>query len=106
MFRYKHCYLFSISGLQPVVIILALIGKALSAGAFGIVYIFTAELLPTVVRNASMGTCSCSARIGGMIAPYIAKTVSHAFECFTMNTSTKLTNHVLWNEASNVNLRI
>lgn len=64
-----------ISGLQPLVIALALIGKALSAGAFGIVYIFTAELLPTVIRNASMGTCSCSARVGGMIAPYIAKMV-------------------------------
>lgn len=59
--------------LQPLTIVLAFIGKAGASAAFGIVYIFTAELLPTVVRNAAMGSCSCAARVGSMLAPYIAK---------------------------------
>ena len=68
--------LISLSDLQPLTILLAFIGKAGAAAAFGIVYIFTAELTPTVIRNAAMGACSCTARIGSMLAPYIAKSVS------------------------------
>ncbi|XP_060603609.1 organic cation transporter protein-like [Ruditapes philippinarum] len=59
--------------LQPLTITLALIGKAASASAFGIIYMFTAELSPTVLRNAAVGLCSCAARVGAMLAPYIAK---------------------------------
>lgn len=61
------------SDLQWLTVALALIGKAGSSMAFGVVFIFTGELLPTVVRNAAMGSCSCAARVGAMLAPYIAK---------------------------------
>ncbi|XP_053401994.1 organic cation transporter protein-like [Mercenaria mercenaria] len=58
---------------KPVVTtVLALVGKmGLSAG-FSTVYIFSSELFPTVVRNAGMGASSCMARVGGMVAPYVA----------------------------------
>lgn len=55
---------------------LALLGKLGAAGAFGTVYVFSSELFPTVLRNAGMGTSSVCARVGGMIAPYIADTAS------------------------------
>lgn len=61
--------------LQPVTLTLAILGKIGSAGAFGVVYVFSAELFPTVVRNAGMGACSCVARVGGMLAPYVASSV-------------------------------
>lgn len=67
--------------LQPLTVTLALIGKAGSSMAFGIAFIFTGELLPTVVRTAAMGTCSSAARIGAMLAPYIAKSVTLPY-CF------------------------
>ncbi|KAL3882128.1 hypothetical protein ACJMK2_028499 [Sinanodonta woodiana] len=57
--------------LQPLTVTLAMIGKLGSSAAFGIIYIFSAELFPTVVRNSSIGASSCCARIGGMVAPYI-----------------------------------
>ncbi|KAK3593128.1 hypothetical protein CHS0354_018257 [Potamilus streckersoni] len=57
--------------LQPLTVTLAMIGKLGASAAFGIIYIFSAELFPTVVRNSSMGASSCCARIGGMMAPYI-----------------------------------
>lgn len=64
--------------LQSLTLVLSMIGKMGSAAAFGVIYIYTAELYPTVVRNGAMGTSSCIARFGGMAAPYIASTVSIA----------------------------
>ncbi|OWF45915.1 Organic cation transporter protein [Mizuhopecten yessoensis] len=57
---------------QPVTIALAMLGKLGAAGAFGIIYTYSAELFPTVVRNAGMGASSCISRIGAIAAPYIA----------------------------------
>jgi len=62
--------------LHYVLIGLALVGKMCITGAFGAVYILSAEIYPTVVRNAGMGSSSAVARIGSMIAPYIAKSVN------------------------------
>ena len=52
-----------------------MIGKIGASAGFGIVYQYSAELFPTVVRNAGMGSSSCLARVGGMIAPYVADLV-------------------------------
>lgn len=59
--------------LQPLTLALAIVGKFGAAAAFGTVYIYSLELFPTVVRNGGMGLSSCIARLGGMAAPYVAK---------------------------------
>ena len=48
-------------------------------GGWETLYIWSAELYPTVVRNVGMGTSSAFARVGSMTAPYIAKIVSHYY---------------------------
>ncbi|OWF44907.1 organic cation transporter protein-like [Mizuhopecten yessoensis] len=58
---------------EPYTIALCCVGKAGSTGAFAVIYIFSSELFPTVVRTGGMGASSCVARLGGMSAPYIAK---------------------------------
>lgn len=58
-----------------ITVVLAMVGKLGAAAAFAIIYVYSAELYPTVVRNAGMGASSCCARIGGMLAPYIADLV-------------------------------
>ncbi|WAQ96360.1 ORCT-like protein [Mya arenaria] len=52
--------------------ILALIGKFGASVGFTMAYMYSGEFFPTVVRNAGMGSSSCMARVGGILAPYIA----------------------------------
>jgi len=51
---------------------LTLVGKFGASAAFSIVYVYTAEMFHTPVRNSAIGLCSTSARIGGLLAPTIA----------------------------------
>lgn len=50
---------------------LATAGKFFNSAAFGVAYIYSAELVPTGVRNISVGTSSMCARIGSALAPFI-----------------------------------
>ena len=50
----------------------SLLGKFGAAASFSIVYLYTAELYPTVVRSTAIGLCSMMARIGGILAPQVS----------------------------------
>jgi MFS family permease len=44
--------------------------------SFPTVYLYGGELFPTVIRNIAIGTASMMARVGSMIAPFIATGLS------------------------------
>lgn len=50
-------------------LILYMIGKFSITMSFTVLYVFTAELLPTTVRHLLLSLCSMIGRIGSMIAP-------------------------------------
>ncbi|VDI73517.1 MFS transporter, putative metabolite transport protein [Mytilus galloprovincialis] len=54
-----------------ITIALALIGKLAVTINFFVVYTFTAELFPTVLRGVAMGMCSTTGRIGTVSSAYI-----------------------------------
>lgn len=63
--------------LVPVILAsLGIVGMSIS---FPTVYLFAGELFPTVVRNIGIGSASTVARIGSMVAPFVAGLKSVAF---------------------------
>ncbi|XP_053631579.1 organic cation transporter protein isoform X2 [Cherax quadricarinatus] len=81
--RVNLCTLFVICGAACLLILavpkdmvwlnmtLATAGKFFNSAAFAVAYIYSAELVPTGVRNISVGTSSMCARIGSILAPFI-----------------------------------
>lgn len=59
------------SNLTWLKLMLATIGKFGATAAFGIVYIMSAEIFPTVVRNLGVGVATLAAGLGGAIAPFV-----------------------------------
>ena len=53
----------------PWVVFAALVGKFFVTATFGSIFVYAAELFPTVLRSAAVGMCSTAARAGGATAP-------------------------------------
>jgi OCT family organic cation transporter-like MFS transporter 4/5 len=66
------------SAVQWTLLVLSNLGKLGASAGFSIIYLFSAELYPTVVRNSMMGASSMVARLGGIVSPYIAQLVSQS----------------------------
>eukprot|EP00095_Tigriopus_kingsejongensis_P008775 snap_masked-scaffold1505_size38140-processed-gene-0.0 protein:Tk08775 transcript:snap_masked-scaffold1505_size38140-processed-gene-0.0-mRNA-1 annotation:"organic cation transporter protein" len=52
-------------------LVFMMIGKFGASGSFAMVFVYTAELFPTPMRNTVVGLCSTCARFGGILAPLI-----------------------------------
>lgn len=59
------------AGYPVIVTVIAVVGKFSLAASFTIVYVYTAELYPTVVRQNGVGLNSMCARVAGILAPLI-----------------------------------
>jgi len=64
------------AALYWITVVLSNVGKFGISAAFAVIYVWSAELFPTPVRNSGMGSSSMMARVGSMICPYIADLVS------------------------------
>lgn len=67
---YRRSYCILISEFRAVSILLVMLGKFGITSAFSMVYVYTAELYPTVVRNMGVGASSMASRLGSILSPY------------------------------------
>ncbi|KXJ05498.1 organic cation transporter-like protein [Exaiptasia diaphana] len=52
-------------------IVFALVGKFAIMCSFDAIFVFSAELFPTVIRNIGMGSSSAAGRLGAITAPFV-----------------------------------
>ncbi|XP_041824667.1 solute carrier family 22 member 13b [Melanotaenia boesemani] len=57
--------------LPVVVTVIAVLGKFAATASFATVYVYTAELYPTIIRQNGVGLNSMCARVAGILAPLI-----------------------------------
>ncbi|XP_043561292.1 solute carrier family 22 member 5-like [Chiloscyllium plagiosum] len=60
------------SSYYVLIMTMAMVGKFGYAAAFSMIYVFSTELYPTVVRNMGVAACSMAAMISTIISPYFA----------------------------------
>jgi len=53
--------------------ICAMVGKMAASAAFVTMYVYSTEVYPTVIRSLGLGGTSMMARIGGVVAPFLAQ---------------------------------
>merc|ERR1719346_584922 len=58
---------------------LALTGKASVVSCFCIIFIYSSELFPTVIRTVGMGCCAFWGRVGSLLAPQILLLGKHIY---------------------------
>ncbi|XP_072298838.1 solute carrier family 22 member 16 [Eucyclogobius newberryi] len=56
--------------IQSLRIALSMIGKFSIAIAFGLIYLYTCELYPTIIRSLAVGSGSMMCRVGSVVAPF------------------------------------
>ncbi|XP_078256022.1 solute carrier family 22 member 16, partial [Rhinoraja longicauda] len=56
--------------MEALTITVSMIGKFAIAVAFGLIYLYTAELYPTIIRSLAVGSGSMMARVGSTVAPF------------------------------------
>ncbi|KAK2175936.1 hypothetical protein NP493_695g00002 [Ridgeia piscesae] len=65
------CVPFIMSGQGWPATMLAMVGKGFVTISYNAIYVFSAEIFPTEVRNAAMGMASGCARLSTMAAPFV-----------------------------------
>lgn len=52
--------------------VVGIIGMSGATVSFAVIYVYVSELFPTPIRNMAYGTSSAGAKVGAMLAPFIA----------------------------------
>ena len=53
------------------IVMMAILGKMCVTATFAIIYLYSCEIFPTVVRSVGVSSSSVFARVGGAVAPFV-----------------------------------
>ena len=67
---------------EVIRVVFSLIGKFFITIVFSALYTYTVELFPTETRSFTVGICSTSGRLGGVLSPFLANAVLLFFYSF------------------------
>ena len=67
----RHFLSSSQANVPAIVTALALIGKAAVVSCFCIIFLYSSEVFPTVIRTVGVGSCTFFGRVGSLLAPQI-----------------------------------
>ena len=59
------------ANVPAIVTALALIGKAAVVSCFCIIFLYSSEVFPTVIRTVGVGSCTLFGRLGSLLAPQV-----------------------------------
>uniref|UniRef100_A0A3P8RTZ2 Major facilitator superfamily (MFS) profile domain-containing protein n=1 Tax=Amphiprion percula TaxID=161767 RepID=A0A3P8RTZ2_AMPPE len=63
--------LFTLHSHPTLTLVLVLLGKFGVLAGISVLYMYTGELFPTVVRNTAMSSCAMFARVGSSLSPFL-----------------------------------
>lgn len=75
--------------LSQYILYIVFFGKFCIAGSFAVIYNYSAELFPTVLRNTGLGVGSMCARLSAALTPLIGLMVSKSFLLQILKVSRK-----------------
>ena len=67
----KHFLNTDIANVPAIVTAFALIGKAAVVSCFCIIFLYSSEVFPTVIRTVGVGSCTFFGRLGSLLAPQV-----------------------------------
>ena len=68
------CNVFGVD-LLALRVAMVMIGKGAITYSYALIYLYTPEVYPTVVRGIGLGSGAMMSRLGGVVAPFIADMV-------------------------------
>ncbi len=60
---------------RSLITVLAVFGRSNISAAYSLIYVYSVEIFPTVLRSSGLGMCSMCSRIGGILAPQLIELV-------------------------------
>ena len=54
-------------------------GRGASVLTFAVIFVYTAEVYPTLVRSTALGLCSASGRFGGILSPQVGSLATFGY---------------------------
>ncbi|RWS23965.1 organic cation transporter protein-like protein [Leptotrombidium deliense] len=75
---------FTYTKISSATTVLTMFGKFFASSTFAILYVFSAEVYPTIVRQIGVGSCAVAGRMGSILSPFVKEMSQFTGTWFTL----------------------